>query len=62
MGLGGLIPAWREAMPLMHPGDEWMLWVPPRMGYGVEGKGPVPPNAVLVFRIELLGVNPSTAR
>jgi peptidylprolyl isomerase/FKBP-type peptidyl-prolyl cis-trans isomerase FklB len=62
MALGDLIPAWKEAIPLMRPGDEWMLYVPPSMGYGEEGKGPVPPNAVLVFRIELLGVEPASAQ
>ena len=50
-----LIPAWQEAIPMMKPGDEWMLYVPPSMGYGEKGKGPIPPNSVLVFRIGLIG-------
>jgi len=40
----------------MKPGDEWTLYVPPEQGYGESGKGEVPPNAVLVFRIELIDV------
>jgi FKBP-type peptidyl-prolyl cis-trans isomerase len=56
MPLGGLIPAWMEALPLMHPGDEWVLYVPPDLGYGADGQGPIPPNSVLVFRIQLLGM------
>ena len=32
--LGGLIPAWVEALQRMHPGDEWILYVPPALGYG----------------------------
>jgi FKBP-type peptidyl-prolyl cis-trans isomerase FklB len=56
MPLQDLVPAWMEALPLMHVGDEWMLYVPPAMGYGSEGAGPIPPNAVLVFRIKLLGM------
>jgi peptidylprolyl isomerase/FKBP-type peptidyl-prolyl cis-trans isomerase FklB len=54
--LGGLIPAWVEALQQMHPGDEWILYVPPEMGYGDKGAGPIPPNSVLIFKIQLLGV------
>ena len=52
--LAHLIPGWIEALQLMRPGDEWMLYVPPRLGYGDEGAGPIPPNSVLIFRIQLL--------
>ena len=58
MPLDQLIPAWQEAIPQMRVGDEWTLWVPPEQGYGEEGSGPIPPNSVLVFRIELLDVAP----
>jgi len=55
--LAGLIPAWVEAVPLMRPGDEWILYVPPSLGYGEEGAGSdIPPNSALIFRIELLGI------
>jgi len=56
--LGGLIPAWTEALQQMRPGDEWILYVPPAMGYGEKESGPIPPNSVLIFRIQLLGVLP----
>ncbi len=57
MGLADLVPAWREAVPMMRPGDEWVLYVPPKLGYGEAGAGGViPPNAVLVFKIKLIGV------
>ena len=56
MPLGNLIPAWMEALPKMHPGDEWMLYVPPELGYGPEGQGPIPANSVLIFRIQFLGM------
>jgi FKBP-type peptidyl-prolyl cis-trans isomerase FklB len=56
MPLGGLIPAWMEALPHMHPGDEWILYAPPELGYGPDGQGPIPPNSVLVFRIQLVGM------
>ena len=54
--LQGLIPGWVEALQLMRPGDEWMLYVPPKLGYGADSPDPIPPNSVLVFRIQLLGV------
>ena len=57
--IAGLIKAWREALPLMRPGDEWMLYVPPSLGYGDAGAGnDIPGGAVLVFRMQLLGVLP----
>lgn len=64
MPLKALIPAWVEALKLMRPGDEWILYVPPELGYGEEGAGggEIPPNSVLIFRIELLGVLPGPGR
>ena len=58
MELDRLIPAWQQAIPHMRVGDEWTLWVPPSEGYGEAGSGPIPPNSVLIFRIELLDVAP----
>jgi len=63
MPLKGLIPGWLEALPLMRPGDEWILYVPPKLGYGDKGAGgQIPPGAALIFRIELLGVLPAEGR
>jgi FKBP-type peptidyl-prolyl cis-trans isomerase len=56
--VGEVVPAWNEALQLMHPGDVWYLYVPPTLGYGAHGAGPIPPNAVMVFKIELIGVLP----
>jgi len=57
MPLDGLVPAWMEALPLMRPGDEWILYVPPSLGYGAEGRPPViPPNSVMVFQLKLIDV------
>jgi FKBP-type peptidyl-prolyl cis-trans isomerase len=53
----GLVHAWEEALPMMKPGDEWILWAPPALAYGPEGNEKVPPNAVLKFRIELIKVD-----
>jgi FKBP-type peptidyl-prolyl cis-trans isomerase len=56
MPLDGLIPAWMEAIPKMHVGDEWMIYAPPALGYGPQGAGPIPPNSVLVFKVKLIGM------
>jgi len=64
MPLPALIPAWQEALKLMRPGDEWILYVPPELGYGPEGagNGEIPGNSVLIFRIELIDVLPAPGR
>ncbi len=59
--VGSLVPAWNEALPKMKPGDIWTLYVPPALGYGPEGKGPIPPDSVMIFKIELLGVLPASS-
>ena len=64
MPLEHLVPGWEEALPLMRPGDVWMLYLPPKLGYGAQGAGggAIPPNAVLVFKIELIDFLPNPAR
>jgi FKBP-type peptidyl-prolyl cis-trans isomerase len=57
--LDGLVGAWKIALQKMRPGDEWILYVPPALGYGAEDKGPIPGNSVMIFRIELLDVLPA---
>ena len=54
--LQGLIPGWVQALQLMRPGDEWTLYVPSDLAYGPDSPPPIPPNSVLIFRIQLLGV------
>lgn len=50
-----VVPGWTEALQRMKVGDEWILYVPPALGYGEAGGPPaIPPNAVLVFRLRLL--------
>jgi FKBP-type peptidyl-prolyl cis-trans isomerase FklB len=54
-----VVPGWTEALQKMHVGDEWILFVPPALGYGEVGGGSdIPPNAVLIFRLKLLDVAP----
>lgn len=54
--LGQLVEAWQIAVPLMGVGDTVEIAVPSDLGYGPRGKGPIPGNATLLFKIELLGI------
>ena len=54
-GLNQVIKGWQEGIPGMKPGGVRRLLVPPEMGYGKNGApGAIPPDATLVFVIELL--------
>jgi peptidylprolyl isomerase/FKBP-type peptidyl-prolyl cis-trans isomerase FklB len=53
------VPGFTEALLLMRPGDEWIVWIPPALGYGAEDKGPIPGNSVLRFRLALHSVTPT---
>lgn len=55
--LNGVIPCWTEAVQRMKPGGKARITCPPQLAYGARGAGGViPPNATLVFEIELLAV------
>jgi FKBP-type peptidyl-prolyl cis-trans isomerase FkpA len=54
--LNGVIKCWTEGMQMMKPGSRARLICPPEIGYGERGIGLIPPNATLVFEIELLEV------
>jgi peptidylprolyl isomerase/FKBP-type peptidyl-prolyl cis-trans isomerase FklB len=51
-----LIPGWIDAVQHMQEGDEWMVWVPPALGYGPRAVGKIPANSVLVFRMKLVSI------
>ena len=58
----GFVPGFTEALVLMRPGDEWVVWIPPALGYGSEDKGPIPANSVLRFRLAIHSVTPAAAQ
>jgi len=53
-----VVKGWTEALQRMKVGDEWVVYVPPELGYGEQDKGDIPPNSVMVFRIKLLDLAP----
>jgi FKBP-type peptidyl-prolyl cis-trans isomerase FklB len=57
--VGAVIKGWTEALQLMKVGDKWRLFVPPELAYGPQRASPlIGPHAVLVFDVELLGIDP----
>ncbi len=57
---GDFVPGFTEALKLMRPGDEWIVWVPPQLGYGAKDVGPIPANSVLRFKLALHKVSPAS--
>jgi peptidylprolyl isomerase len=56
LGAGQVIPGWDKGVVGMKVGGRRVLTIPPNLGYGPQGSGPIPPNATLVFVVDMLKI------
>jgi FKBP-type peptidyl-prolyl cis-trans isomerase FklB len=57
MRVAGFVPGLKEALTQMPVGSKWEVVVPPQLAYGAKGYRSVGPNAVLIYVIEVVGIN-----
>ncbi len=57
LGAGRVIRGWDLGVEGMRPGEKRVFLIPPGLGYGSRGAGPIPPDATLVFLVEFVGVS-----
>ena len=53
LSLKSVIKGWQEGIPLMPTGSVFVFLIPPELAYGTKGSGVIPPNATLIFEVEL---------
>ncbi len=56
LGMGHVIKGWDQGLVGMRVGGERRLVIPASLGYGEDGSGPIPGNAVLIFQVQMLGL------
>ncbi len=61
LGKGQVIKGWDEGIGKLRVGDQATFIIPPQIAYGEKGRGPIPPNATLIFVIELVGIEETPA-
>ena len=54
--VNGVIAGWTEALKLMKPGSQFMLYIPANLAYGDKKTGPIPEGSTLIFDVELLKI------
>ena len=52
--VNGVIAGWTEALQLMKPGAQYMLYIPAKLAYGDKKTGPIPEGSTLIFDVELI--------
>lgn len=56
-GLNQLIVGWQEGIPLIAPGGQITLYLPPSLAYGDQQQGDIPAHSILIFQIDLLAIH-----
>jgi peptidylprolyl isomerase len=54
--LAGVVEGWQKGLPGAKEGGRRLLILPPAMGYGATGSGPIGPNETLIFAVDIIGV------
>jgi len=54
--VNGVIPGWTEALQIMQVGSKYQLFIPANLAYGKRGQGPIGPDQMLIFEVELLDI------